>query len=45
MVQIDYALRYYLHIDPDGLTDEEWAMAIGSLKRIRKQEAEGMKKR
>jgi hypothetical protein len=38
-VQIDYALRYYLHLDPDGLTDNEWATAIEALKWIRKQEA------
>ncbi|MDR3326911.1 MAG: hypothetical protein LBT04_02065 [Prevotellaceae bacterium] len=36
---IDYQLRYYLHIDPDSLTDAEWATAIEALKKIRKDEA------
>jgi hypothetical protein len=35
MIQIDYALRYYLHIDPDGLADDEWAIAIQALKKLR----------
>jgi hypothetical protein len=35
LIQIDYALRYYLHIDPDGLTDDEWAIAIEALKMLR----------
>jgi hypothetical protein len=39
LIQIDYALRYYLHIDPDRLTDEEWAIAIKALQRIRDMEA------
>jgi hypothetical protein len=38
LIQIDYALRYYLRIDPDGLTDEEWATAIAALNRLRKYE-------
>jgi hypothetical protein len=36
---IDCALRYYLHIDPDGLTDQEWAASIEALRTIRKMEA------
>nr|DAI68463.1 MAG TPA: Protein of unknown function (DUF2540) [Caudoviricetes sp.] len=32
-------LRYYLHIDPDTLTDEEWAQTIAQLADIRKNEA------
>jgi hypothetical protein len=39
LLQIDYALRYYLHLNPDGLTDEEWAIAINALQYIRRQEA------
>jgi hypothetical protein len=42
LIQIDYALRYYLHINPDGLTDEEWAIAIETLKKIREDEAKQM---
>lgn len=33
-------LRYYLHVDPDGLSDEEWAQTIAQLADIRKREAE-----
>ncbi|MDL2290398.1 hypothetical protein LJB95_03240 [Paludibacteraceae bacterium OttesenSCG-928-F17] len=36
---IDGQLRYYLHIDPDPLTDDEWAMQVKTLEYIRKQEA------
>jgi len=33
-------LRYYMHIsDPDGLTDEEWAIQVQALNRIRKNES------
>ena len=32
-------LRYYLHIDPDTLTDEQWAQATKQLADIRSREA------
>ena len=32
-------LRYYMHIDPDALSDEEWAWTIRYLIDIRKMEA------
>lgn len=38
-MQIDVQLRYYLHINPDELTDEEWALQAKSLEWVRKQEA------
>jgi hypothetical protein len=38
-VQIDAQLRYCLHLDPDALTDEEWAANIVALKRIREEES------
>lgn len=34
----DTLLRYYLHIDPWALSDEEWAMTIVYLKEIREKE-------
>lgn len=36
-------LRYYLHIDPDNLTDEEWAARIQELNYIRKEENSNLK--
>jgi hypothetical protein len=32
-------IAYYLKIDPDTLTDEEWAMRYNELLWIRKKEA------
>ena len=32
-------LRYYLHVDPDTLTDQQWAAMIAQLTDIRKKEA------
>jgi hypothetical protein len=37
---LDGQIRYFLAIDPDTLTDEEWAMHIKTLEYIRKKEAE-----
>ncbi|MCD8080191.1 MAG: hypothetical protein LUF04_07210 [Bacteroides sp.] len=37
--KLDAQLRYYLHIDPDSLTDLEWAMHVNDLKWIRSEEA------
>lgn len=37
---IDTMLRYYLHIDPDSLTDGQWATALRQLADIRRREAE-----
>ncbi|WP_262509809.1 hypothetical protein [Chryseobacterium oncorhynchi] len=34
----DAQLRYYFHIDPDSLTDQQWAARIAELKYIRKKE-------
>ena len=31
-------LRYYLHIDPDTLTDEQWAVTLAQLEDIRMKE-------
>lgn len=31
-------LRYYMHLDPDTLTDSEWAWTIRYLIDIRKEE-------
>ena len=31
-------LRYYMHLDPDTLCDEEWAWTIRYLRDIRKME-------
>lgn len=39
MVQADYQLRYYLHLEPDSLSDTEWAIAIRALEKIRKEES------
>lgn len=37
---VNAQLRYYMHIaDPDGLSDEEWAMRLKELEWIRKEEA------
>ena len=38
LVQVDYSLRYYLHIEPDALSDDEWAVAIKALEWLRKNE-------
>ncbi len=35
---IDTMLEYYLHIDPERLTDEEWAAKFARLVDIRKKE-------
>ena len=32
-------IRYYLHQDPDGLSDQQWAETIAQLKHIRESEA------
>lgn len=40
----DAELRYYLHIlNPEDLSDEEWAMRLKELEWIRKKEAEANK--
>lgn len=36
-------LRYYMHVEPDGLTDEEFAARWRELEYIRKKEAESGK--
>lgn len=41
MVKVDYELRYYLHLDPDSLSDMEWAIATKALEKIRTDEAKG----
>ena len=35
----DACLRYYMHIEPDDLNDEEWAARYQELLWIRKTEA------
>ncbi len=36
------SLIYYMHIDPDTLTDEEWAARVKELEWLRKTEAKGL---
>jgi len=36
---MDTMLRYYLHIDPDTLTDQQWAETIKQLQHIRQAES------
>lgn len=36
---MDWQLRYHFHINPDELSDEEWATAFAALEKIRKEEA------
>ena len=36
---IDNVLRYYLHMDPTCLSDEEWAQSYAQLIDIRNKEA------
>lgn len=36
---LDAQLRYFFHIDPDLLNDEQWAMRVQELNWIREQEA------
>lgn len=43
--KLDTQLRYYLHIDPDSLTDREWAMRVNELMWIRRQEAEAARQK
>ena len=35
---VNSQLRYYMHVDPATLTDNEWAMMWNDLKWIREQE-------
>ena len=35
----DTLIRYYLHMDPDGLTDLQWAQTIAQLNHIRQSES------
>lgn len=37
--QYDAAIEYYLGVNPDKLTDEEWAIKVQNLNWIRQQEA------
>lgn len=36
-------LRYYLHCDPDAMSDEQWALTMARLADIRKRESEANK--
>lgn len=38
---VDTLLEYYLHIDPSGLSDEQWAEKFKQLSDIREREAKG----
>lgn len=40
---MDAQLRYYMHVDPDKLTDKEWAMRWKELVWIREEEAKANK--
>ena len=35
----DTLIRYYLHMDPDSLSDQQWAQTIAQLKHIRQSES------
>lgn len=35
----DNLIRYYLHMDPDKLDDQQWAITIAQLEDIRKRES------
>lgn len=37
---LDAQLRYYMHVDPDSLDDEQWAMRVNELRWIRDKEGE-----
>ena len=39
ILYLNTLLRYYMHLDPDTLTDAEWAWTIRYLIDIRKEEA------
>ncbi len=39
LAMVDWQLRYHYHIDPDTLTDTQWAEAVAALNKIRKEEA------
>jgi hypothetical protein len=41
VLYLDTLLRYYMHVDPWTLSDEEWAWTIAYLIDIRKQESKG----
>lgn len=41
--KLDAQLRYYMHVDPDVLTDEEWAMRVNELRWLREEEAKQFK--
>ena len=41
LLYIDTQMRYHLGIDPDVMTDEEWAATYATLKDIREREAKG----
>ena len=40
---INTMLEYYLHINPDKLTDEQWGEKFAQLNDIREKEAEANK--
>lgn len=40
---LDAQLRFYMHIDPDLLTDREWAMRVRELQWLREKEAQAAK--
>lgn len=41
--KVNAQLRYYFHLNPDELTDEEWAMAWKELEWVRSEEAKSNK--
>lgn len=36
-------MRYYLHVDPDKMTDEEWLRTWAELEFVREEEAKANK--
>jgi hypothetical protein len=39
VLYVNTTLRYYLHIDPDTLSETEWAQTFAMLQDIRQREA------
>lgn len=43
--KVDAQLRYYFHIDPDTLSDDEWIERYEELVWIRKEESKAFKRK
>jgi hypothetical protein len=40
LLYMDTMMRYFLHVNPDELSDEEWLITYNQLSDIREKEAE-----